>query len=321
LARSSSPEVAPLLSREKTFNNSSQAKKNQSPVSIVLIVAMGVFLIAGISRAFTKPVTTPVVKVISAIKDIPPGCKIGFSNLQYMTIPQSYMRPNLLTSYPELIGKTTNAYIRAGEPVLKDQLMKDQASLSGVLFHDQRAITLKLEEDELVDHSIVNGDVVDIIATSVGKEGKKYTRTLCQSVTVLLSAPKEIVLSDKLKSLEDHKITLAVDPVDAEKLAQAIGDSKLRLVLRSSGNHEKYPLPGADERDLLPVAGIKSDVKAAAAKSLPPISPLPVIAPPPPVSYSPLVEPGSKDVQAPGPLGWMVEAFSGSRKDTYAVSK
>ncbi len=320
MARSSSPEVASLLSREKTYNKLSQAKKSQSPVNVVIIVAMGVFLIAGISRTFAKPAAAPVVKVISAIKDIPPGCKIGFTNLQYMTIPQSYMSSNLLTSYPELIGRTTSAYIRAGEPVLKDQLLKNQASLSGVLFHDQRAITLKLEEDELVDHSIVNGDVVDIIATSVGKEGKKFTRTLCQSVTVLLSAPKEIVLSDKLKSLEDHKITLAVDPVDAEKLAHAIGESKLRLVLRSTGNHEKYPLPGADERDLLPAAGIQSDDKTTGSKSVTPAT-LPPPAPPPTISYSPLIAPAPSETRTPDPLGWMVETFSGSRKETYAVSK
>ena len=321
MARISSPDVAPLLSREKAYSKQSQVKKSQSPLTILLIVALGLFLVAGISRTFMKPAAAPVVKVISAIKDIPPGCKIGFTNLQYMTIPQSYMSANLLTSYPELIGKTTNAYIRAGEPVLKDQLLKNQASLSGVLFHDQRAITLKLEEDELVDHSIVNGDVVDIIATSVGKEGKKFTRTLCQSVTVLLSAPKEIVLSDKLKSLEDHKITLAVDPVDAEKLSQAIGESKLRLVLRSSGNREKYPLPGADERDLLPLAGIKSEAKPVVTGSVMQATLPPLAAPPPPVSYSPLTAPAIPDAQAPGLPGWMVEAFSGSRKDTYAVSR
>jgi Flp pilus assembly protein CpaB len=183
-------------------------------------------------------------------------------------------------------------------------------------------MTLKLEEDELVDHAVSNGDLVDIIATTPGKDGKKFTKTICQNVEVLLSLPKDIVLSDRLKSFEEHKITLAVNPVDCEKLAQAADGSKLRLVLRNPASHEKWPLPGADERDVLTAAGLKvdppktnkgsSDNTYLGTQSMVPM--------PPPM---PETNPLTANVMPPQntPLQWVVEMFSGSKRETYAVQK
>lgn len=315
MAPSALSELAPIRTREKRVAPAPAKKKNNA-VSLVLASLIVILLMAGLVRMFVKPPAPSTVMVVAAAKDLPPGYRLGFRDLHFLNVPKSYYSPTeMSTSYADLVGRYTAGYLAMGEPISNSELLPGKKSLSDQLGTTERAFTLKLNEEALVDHAIVPGDRVDVITTTTAKNGFKYTKTICQNVLVLLSVPRQMMLSDKLRSTDPNKLTLAVTPESAEQLTQASEVGKVRVVLRNRTNHIAKTLPGADDKDLLP---------ASATDIEPPLTKLwskatteatkPTVAPPAPPSAATLPLPPP----VPPVLNWMVEVFQGAKKESHA---
>lgn len=306
------PDVMPYLSRDRQSAQLS-SKKKQSPLTIILLLAILALVAVGIARLVAKPAAPDTVKVVGVAQDLPPGCRLGFHTLHYITIPRAYFKPHMFESYDQVVGRVTRTYVGMGEPLSKSALFHSPQGLAKQVMGPERALTLKLPSDALLDHNIYPGDRVDVIVTSSANGGKKYTKTVCQNIRVLMCTPKEAFLSSKMRAEEQEKVTLAFLPADAEKIAEAIECGKIRLALRNPSNQTELALPGADERDLLPAEALKfgADNK-------------PVSLPPPPAS-APAPAPAANAMLFPPipalpqtPVQWLVEVFSGSKKETQA---
>ncbi|MBX9687526.1 MAG: Flp pilus assembly protein CpaB, partial [Candidatus Obscuribacterales bacterium] len=210
-------------------------------------------------------------------------------------------------------------YIAKGEPISSKDLLPSE-NLSGLLNKGERAITLKLEAEMQLDHELNSGDRVDVLVCSSAKS-KRYTRTVCQNIRVLLAVPKEMLASNSIRNNESNRVTLAASAADCERLNQAADAGKLRLVLRSPAAQETEVLPGADERDILPHFALK-EMAESAVKALmpPPAASAPPAAVLPPLPAPPAAVEGA-EIAPPAPLQWVVEIFSGSKRETYAVPK
>jgi Flp pilus assembly protein CpaB len=309
------PEVSPILSREKKGFSTPPTKGGGSAMSVILLVLMLILVGSGLLRIFMKPaVNNETVRVVAAAMDIPPGTKLGFTNLHYINLPTNYHSSQMSASYEDLVGYTTRTFLPQKEPILKNDLFPGKSGCVGMeLENDQRAMTLKLEEDALVDHSILPGDTVDVLCTSTAKS-KKFTKTICQSVPVLLSVTRAAMLSQKFQNEDRNRITLALTPEQCEKVAEAADVGKIRLVLRNRLSTNNPVLRGTGESDIQPASASEAEVPAARTMPIPapiPVAPSvipPSLGPPPPVTEAPPLE----------PLKWVVEVFSGSNKQTYA---
>lgn len=316
MAPSALGELAPTRHREKRAG-SAPAKKKNSAVSLLLAGLIALLLTAGLVRMFAKPPAPNTVMVVAAAKDLPPGYRIGFRDLHFLNVPKSYYTPEMATSYADLVGSYTANYLAMGEPICSSALLPGKKSLSDQLGTTERAFTLKLNEEALVDHTIVPGDHVDVLTTTTAKNGSKYTKTVCQNVLVLLSVPRQMMMSDKLRSSDPNKLTIAVTPESVEKLTQASEVGKVRVVLRNRTNGIAKTLPGADDTDLLPASAT-----AVAPAIAPPLSKLwsgasanatkPTVVPLTVEKALPLPPP------MPPVLNWMVEVFQGSKKESHA---
>jgi len=319
LAPTMAPDVTPLLSREKPYLQSAVGRKYSNPLFVLLFVSIVLLLGAGLVRTFFKPTQVKdTIKVVAAGKDVPAGCRLGFTSLHYLEIPRRYLTPDMASSFEQIAGRVTRTFIPTGEPIVTNMLLPGKNGLSLALNTDQRAITLKLDDEALVDRSLCPGDSVDVLVTASSKDGKKYTKTLCQQVLVLLSVPKEAFLSQALRTSDQNRVTLAVSPEQAEQLTEGSEAGKLRLVLRNRVSSDKVNLPGVDERDLLPSQALiapepsKPVVLAPAqAAFLPP--------PPPPMGQDRIFKEAT--LPAKNPLQWVVDVFKGSRKETYAFAQ
>jgi Flp pilus assembly protein CpaB len=209
----------------------------------------------------------------------------------------------MLVSLNDASGRVTKTYIRAGEPLQQYMLFPGRDGLSANLETHERAITLQLEDDALIDHSIQPDDRVDLLVVS-SNQNKKYTKTICQDVRVVMTAPKEQVLAHSINT-PTNKITLAVQPDQAELITEAIEAGKVRLALRSHLSRTEQHLLGANSDDLLPVPAQTTPKSTISEKTavLPP--------PPPPETVT--------DEQEKNPLLWTVEMIMGNKKETYAV--
>ncbi len=314
------PDKGIILNRDRHGNSGpSSSGRKAPPMQILLLVVVGLLVVMGGFRLIVSANSRPaeeMLRVVAAGEDLPPGCRLGFANMHYMSIPKQYFNPQMFTSYEQLAGSTSKFFLRRGEPISRTDMLPLKQTLSGVIDPAVRAVSLKLDPDALVDYAIHPGDRVDVLVT-VAKDSKRYTRTVAQNVTVLFSTPKEMMLSDKFRGSENSKVTLALTPEDCERVTEAVESGRVRLALRNQADTRQHALKGASELDVLPWDALKP-----AAKSVAPALAVPRMAPPPPPPMTGFQPPPMVPVdqgQNLDPVKWVVEMFAGSKKESCEV--
>ncbi len=311
----SATQDVPSLFKDRTLSGTSP-RKSMSSAAMIMLVLMFVLVAVGVSKMMmNKTVVKDTVTVVGAGMDLPAGSRLTFGSLHYLELPKRYANAEMLTSSEQAVGRVTKYFVPMGEPISTDELFTQKNSLSSNLETHEVAFSLKLDDESMVDHNIACGDSVDVLAVMT-KEGKRFTKTVCQDVRVLLANSKEAIESKTLKSNDQSRLTLAVTPHQSELLAEAAESGKIRLALRSKLSRRVTHLPGVSEDDLLPPSATlpkKVDaVKLAAAPNL-------FIPAPPAMPTFALPESAAPSVAIPAPLEWVVEVFSGSHKESYAV--
>ncbi|CAN5418568.1 hypothetical protein BH11CYA1_BH11CYA1_42950 [soil metagenome] len=334
--RSSAPSVnseissvSSLLGRERVPAKAASAKSFKLvPILLVLVV---ILVLTAAARTFAPhAAVAKTVQIVGAGQDIFPGTRIAFHDLHYVTVPDAFYSDDMFTKTNLLVGRVANTYIGKGEPIVSASLFTGKDGIAQRIENHERAMTLKLDDYALVDHSINSGDKVDVIVTSTS-DGKKFSKTVCQSVPVLFSYPREALHSQSLRGQESSRITLAVTAEQAELLALAEESGKIKLVLRNRLSADLPHLVGYSESDLLPAKALEkseslkflsgTDGQSSSASSL-----LHSAMPPPPLSGAfvdvPIAPPTSIDA-ALSPISktakWVVEVFSGSKRDLYEI--
>jgi len=263
-------------------------------------------------------------RVVGASRDILPGTTIGFGDVRYMDIPNEYLSDGMFAKTNLVVGRISKIYVPERNPLSSNMLYESGKTMAHELETHERAVTVKLNEAAMVDHQLVPGDKVDVLVTAV-KDGKRYTKTICQNVKVLMSSTRAMVSSQLASRAGDlsKRITLALTPDQAEIVTHAEESGHIKLALRSRLSVVESRLPGVSEMDLLPDKAMSPQFSSRAG-SLPGSS-LDIPAPPPePSGYLP-------DLPAPPPIEsalppvvkdsvkWVVEMFSGSKKELYEV--
>lgn len=325
MSKLSTPELNKAFNQNRGFSLPTGDRAQGSKLHYIMLAALVLLLLLGAVRILFQGKQKPEsVQVVAAGQDIPAGCRISFSSLHYLTIPRRYAAEGMYSSYEQLVGKTTRAYIRKGNPIQKSELLT--GSIAESLPKDKRAITLRLDPESQVDHALQCGDKVDVIVSSSAQLAKgksqKLTKTVCQNLTVILSTPREQLLSSASKSSDANRVTLAASSSDCEKLSEASETGKIRLVLRSPAATNQEYLPGSDESDLIPAFALKKMAEEQAlanSNSQPAAQNFFAAAPPPPPQVMPDQAKAEEAELKPAPLQWVVEMFSGSRKESYAI--
>jgi Flp pilus assembly protein CpaB len=300
------------LTQERLLAPSANGKRTAKPTTY-LLVAMIALVIVGIARQFTKPkAIVDKVLIVGAQQDILPGTRLGFTSVHYLEIPKVYATDDMLIRSNQVAGRVAKRFIHAGEPITESVLFAGKDGLSANFDLGERALTLRLDDDALVDHAIHPGDKVDVLVTSV-KDGKKFTRTVAQSVPVLMSMPKEALASNAMRNNEQNRITFAVTPEQSEVLTEANEVGKLHLILRNRLSVVCQNLEGVSESDLLPGKAF-----AIENQRLPVPAPVALAAVAAPSEISP-PGPPQDAASLPTPLQWVVDVFSGSHRDSVSV--
>lgn len=183
MAAPTAPSAAPVFSWDTPQAPLKAPRSKGHPLFVVAIAAILLLCAVGLWRAAHSAPKLPMVEVLAASRDIPAGAAIGFSAVKYMSVPKKFVTTGMVRSLNDVAGHVSKGFIPMGEPIL-DSMLFTHGGLSRNLASNQCAITLNLSSDSLVDHSIYPGDKVDVLAVSTSN-GKKYTKTICQSVEVL----------------------------------------------------------------------------------------------------------------------------------------
>jgi Flp pilus assembly protein CpaB len=265
-----------------------------------------------------------MLKIVTVKRDTAAGVRLGFMSLQFLDIPKELATADMITSLSDVDNHITKAFIPAGEPLRKNMFFRGERGLSQSLEPDERAITLKLDDDYLVDHQIVPDDLVDVLVVS-SKDNEKYTKTICQAARVVMCTSKEQTLARHLGG-NANKITLAVNPILAESISEAAEVGKIRLALRNPLSVRKEALDGAEEKSILPSSAFQKEKEASAqaiqSQNRERQMTLLTLPPPPAFASVPVTETAPAAAAAPvTPLDWMVQVFSGNKKETVSVPR
>jgi pilus assembly protein CpaB len=287
-----------------------------------LVAAVSVSRYLSNAQAFTRNMNNVVVAKV----DIPLGTKIAAEQLQTVQFPADAMPEGTFDKAEKLVGRVAVVGVAAREPVTDFKLAPEgsQGGISAVIPAGYRAMTVKVDDVIGVAGFLTPGTMVDVL-TVIDPPGNTISsnpisKIVLQNVKVLASGqnldkPKDEREADAVKA-----VTLQVTPDQAEKLALASTEGKLRLMLRNMIDQDDEQTQGADKRSLLtgehafpaPEPGaLKSEQKtppAAAAPVRRAPRPQPRVSTPAPAAES--------KPQPPPPPRPSVEMIQGTKKST-----
>lgn len=288
--------------------------------------AFGLIAAVSVSRYLSdaQANTRSMNKVVVAKVEIPLGTKIAAEQLSTVEFPSNAMPDGTFESADKIVGRVSVVNVAAREPVTDFKLAPEGSAggLSAVIPEGYRAMTVKVDDVIGVAGFLQPGTMVDVLTViepASNSSGNPISKIVLQNVKVLASGqnldkPKDQRETDTVKA-----VTLQVTPEQAEKLALASSEGKLRLMLRNQVDQGDEQTKGVDKKSLLtgehaapaPEPGsLKSEQPAAPAQ---PARRAPVRRAPERVSQA---APAAAPAAPPPPPRPQVEMIQGTKKST-----
>jgi len=295
-----------------------------SAVVFGLLAAVSVSRYLSDAQANTRNMNNVVVAKV----DIPLGTKVAAEQLTTVQFPANAIPEGTFADAQKLVGRVSVVQIAAREPVTDFKLAPEGSAggLSAVIPAGYRAMTVKVDDVIGVAGFLQPGTMVDVLTVieqpgSMGS-ANPISKIVLQNVKVLASGqnldkPKDEREADAVKA-----VTLQVTPEQAEKLALASTEGKLRLVLRNGIDQDDEQTQGADKKSLLsgerattpPEPGSLKSEQTPQPAAPQPVRRAPRAAAPPRVSQA-APEAAAKP-QPPPPPRPNVEMIQGTKKST-----
>jgi pilus assembly protein CpaB len=223
-----------------------------SAVVFGLVAAFSVSRYLSDAQANTRNMNNVVVAKV----DIPLGTKIEAEQLSTVQFPSNAMPEGTFDNANKLVGRVSVVNVAAREPVTDFKLAPEGSAggLSAVIPEGYRAMTVKVDDVIGVAGFLQPGTMVDVLTViepNGNSSGNPVSKIVLQNVKVLASGQNLDKPKDQRESDTVKVVTLQVTPEQAEKLALASSEGKLRLMLRNMVDQDDEQTPGADKKSLL----------------------------------------------------------------------
>lgn len=195
------------------------------------------------------------VPIVVASRDLPWGTPLTQKMVRVVNYPSEHLPEGRFTEIESLAGRVVLTHLRRNEPVLESKLAPldiKTGGVVGVLHPGMRAMAVRVNEVVGVSGFLKPGDRVDIMATlKNGKKDEKITKTVLENTLILATGTQMERKGPGEEPKAVKVITFEVSLEEAEKLALASTEGKLRLALRSPLNTEVELTQGATSKHLL----------------------------------------------------------------------
>lgn len=225
---------------------------------VVLLVAIALLGLLGY-RQYVRMghAKKPVVVAAAAL---PEGAVIQPQHVQVIALQEKNIPEGAFLRASDVIGRKLTQAKAKGEPFAAGEMAQADAEstkqLSRAIPEGRVLTSLTLLNPTIPVRSLVRGDRVDIVAAGTQADKTRGAQTIAHDVYVMGYVPPQnghdrpsknllgldlsVPTLDDLNGKKDDKTTLlvAVNPLDAKKLAQVDGIQDLRLVLVLHGDAE-----------------------------------------------------------------------------------
>lgn len=209
------------------------------------------------SRLMSTPLsTTKNIQVVAASADLSWGTKLTPEMIQQLDLPAGAVPEGHFTSLEAVKDRVLLVDIKKNELLMESKLASVGATggVAAITDPSKRAMSVKVDDVIGVAGFIKPADRVDVMVTiepQTGKQGNTIAKMILENVKVLAAGTQ---MERKGKDEEPKPvqvITVEVDVEEAEKLALASNQGKLRLALRNPLNKEQVLTKGANVGTLL----------------------------------------------------------------------
>ena len=197
-------------------------------------------------------------KVVVAKVEIPLGTQIVAEQLETVSIPSNATPDGVFDSVEKLVGRVAVVQIAPKEPVTDFKLAPEgsQAGLGATIPEGYRAMAVKVDDVMGVSGFLKPGAMVDVLTViepprEQASRKDPISKIVLQNVKVLANGQNMDKPKNEREAESVRVVTLQVTPEQAEKLALAAVEGKLRLVMRNGVDQGDHQTTGADKNTLL----------------------------------------------------------------------
>lgn len=189
--------------------------------------------------------------VIVARDDLPEGTRLTRDHVAVREMPVRFVHERAMadSAWGRIAGRTLTHDLSAGRAILPVHVAdSDRARLADQITPGDRAITIPVSGGAEIAGLLSPGDRVDLMLTH-REDGERATLPLLADIPILATGPRIAAREDHARHPSYDDLTLAVSPVEAARITQALAIGSIHVVLRA-------------DRDDARVAGYRIDTAA-----------------------------------------------------------
>ncbi len=257
-------------------------------VAIAALATFGVYRVLENTKASSRVATRPLVV---AAKSIPEGSAIDRASLSVREWPVATIPAGAYATADSLIGRVTRVAVFEGEPFVPGRLAPSGTGpgIEVKITPGKRAMALRINDVAGVSGLIQPNSRVDVLVNIRSDGGRQVSKLFMENMRVL-SVGTRVERDAEGKAIEAASAALEVSPEEAERLAVAVNQGSIQLVLRGYGDPDSVRTKGANSSDVLSQLGQAPERSPEPARPAPrrsapqprPVTPAPVVAAPAP---------------------------------------
>lgn len=176
-----------------------------------------------------------IQRVVVATSDIPIGARLDATVVTVRDWPKGGVPQGAVSEPEAILGRIVKTEIAREEPILEHRLLPKEVTgapgvMSIIVPPGKRAMTVGVNEVIGVSGFIIPKDRVDVIAIRATAGASGPAETIVQNAEVLAVGKR--LEQGGSQNVEVPTVTLAVGPGEAERIALALQQGKIHIVLR-----------------------------------------------------------------------------------------
>jgi len=230
-------------------------------IALVLGLVTSILVFSWLQNERNRLMAAPIpltknVQVIVANTDFAWGTKLTPEMVQVQEYPSGVVPEGHFTSVDAIKDRVLLVDLKRNEVLLESKLapLGTTGGVAAVTDPNKRAMSVKVDDVIGVAGFIKPADRVDVMVTiepEGGKQGNTMSKMILENVKVLAAGTQMERKGKDEEPTQVQVITVEVDVEEAEKLALASTQGRLRLALRNPLNTEHILTKGANVGALL----------------------------------------------------------------------
>ena len=220
-------------------------------VFIALIATIGAYRALQATRIGSDTATRSIVV---ATQEIPQGMPIDRSALALVAWPSASIPGGSVSSLDSAVGRIARVAVLPGDPIVPARLAPtgSSAGLEVKITPGKRAMAVRIDDVAGLSGLVQPNAHVDVLVTlrTTASGDRQVAKLFLENLRVL-SIGTKVDRGARGEPIEASTATLEVTPEEAERLAVAMNQGSIQLVLRGYGDPSTVSTTGASSADVL----------------------------------------------------------------------